>query len=181
MARNPKQDANLAPPFTSEQSREEASKNGRLGGIKSGEVRRARRDAKAAIQYLLGLEAQGALKNNLEKLGYEEGEMTNMAAVQARMFTSAMSGDVNAYIQLMRLGGYEPEENRRERESLASDRRRERELEAKIEAIQGNAVASAAMSNEDGNNDVLIYLPENRRDNPLGDSDAAVDGSKQGE
>ena len=40
MARNPKQDANLAKkPFTSEQSREEAAKNGRKGGIASGKAR----------------------------------------------------------------------------------------------------------------------------------------------
>ena len=35
MARNPKQDANLKPPFDSNQNREEASKNGKKGGKKA--------------------------------------------------------------------------------------------------------------------------------------------------
>lgn len=45
---------NLAPPFTSEQSREEASKNGRLGGIKSGEARREKKLFKEEILKRMG-------------------------------------------------------------------------------------------------------------------------------
>lgn len=45
---------NLAPPFTSDQSREEASKNGRLGGIKSGEARREKKLFKEEILKRMG-------------------------------------------------------------------------------------------------------------------------------
>lgn len=160
MARNPKQDANLAPPFTSDQSREEASKNGRKGGIASGESRRRMRDAKSAIRYLLSLAPTPSLKKNLEQMGYDPDDMTNMGALQARMFTKAMSGDLSTYCELMRLGGYDPEEIRRERESIASERRREIELDAKIEALRGSSAVSVSTTDEDGNNDVVIYLPE---------------------
>ena len=63
----------------------------------------------------------------------------------------------------MVLGGYEPEENRRERESLAADLRREKELNAKVEALgQKNDNASLAINldDEDGDNDVVIYMPQ---------------------
>ena len=75
----------------------------------------------------------------------------------------AMAGDIEAYKTLMRMGGYDPEEKRRERESLAADRRREVELNAKVEALGGGPAGSSAainMGDEDGCNDVVIYLPQ---------------------
>ena len=121
MARNPKQDANLKPFQKGDLTSEEAKKRGRAGGVKSGESRRAKRDAKSAIRYL------------------------------------------EAYTALMRMAGYEPEENRKERESIAADRRREIELDAKVSALGSNPEgmsASVNMSDEDGNNDVVIYMPQ---------------------
>ena len=53
MARNPKQDANLKPFHKGDLTSEEAKKRGRVGGVKSGESRRAKRDAKSAVRYLL--------------------------------------------------------------------------------------------------------------------------------
>lgn len=43
-------------PFTSNQSREEAKRNGTKGGKKSGEVRRQRKAMKDTMQMLLNLE-----------------------------------------------------------------------------------------------------------------------------
>ena len=86
-----------------------------------------------------------------------------MAALQARLFTMAMGGNIDAYTTLMRMAGYEPEENRKERESIAADRRREIELDAKVSALGSNPEgmsASVNMSDEDGNNDVVIYMPQ---------------------
>ena len=163
MARNPKQDANLKPFQKGELTSEEAKKRGRAGGVKSGESRRAKRDAKSAIRYLLDLAAKGKIADNLRELGFPTNEQTNMAALQARLFTMAMSGNLEAYTALMRMAGYEPEENRKERESIAADRRREIELDAKVSALGSNPEgmsASVNMSDEDGNNDVVIYLPE---------------------
>jgi len=146
---------------------EEAKVKGAAGGRRSGEVRREkaerRKDAREAIRYLLDLAARGKLDSNLQELGYPEGERTNMAALQARLFTMAMSGNLDAYMTLMRMAGYEPEENRKERESVASDRRREAEMEAKVAALGQSTDglrASVNLKDEDGDNDVVIYMPE---------------------
>ena len=142
---------------------EEAKKRGRAGGVKSGESRRAKRDAKSAVRYLLDLAAKGKIADNLKELGFPANEQTNMAALQARLFTMAMGGNIDAYTTLMRMAGYEPEENRKERESIAADRRREVELDAKVAALGANPEgmsASVNMSDEDGNNDVVIYMPQ---------------------
>lgn len=163
MARNPKQDANLKPFHKGDLTSEEAKKRGRVGGVKSGESRRAKRDAKSAVRYLLDLAAKGKIADNLTELGFPVDERTNMAALQARLFTMAMSGNLDAYTTLMRMAGYEPEENRKERESIAADRRREIELDAKVSALGSNPEgmsASVNMSDEDGNNDVVIYMPK---------------------
>lgn len=163
MARNPKQDANLKPIKKGDLSKEELKKRQHNGGVKSGEVRRAKRDAKSAVRYLLDLAAKGKIADNLKELGFPANEQTNMAALQARLFTMAMSGNIDAYTTLMKMAGYEPEENRKERESISADRRREIELDAKVAALGSNPEgmsASVNMSDEDGNNDVVIYMPQ---------------------
>ena len=163
MARNPKQDANLKPYKKGDITSEEAKKRGRAGGVKSGESRRAKRDAKSAVRYLLDLAAKGKIADNLKELGFPANEQTNMAALQARLFTMAMGGNIDAYTTLMRMAGYEPEENRKERESIAADRRREIELDAKVAALGSNPdgySASLNMNDEDGNSDVVIYMPQ---------------------
>lgn len=143
---------------------ETAKERGRNGGIKSGEVRRAKRDARETIQYMLGrMVVSENIKNNLKELGFETEEFTNMGALQGRLFTMAMSGNLEAYMLLMRMGGYEPEENRKERESLSSDLRREIELNAKVEALGqkgDNASLAVNLNDEDGDNDVVIYMPQ---------------------
>ena len=112
---------------------------------------------------MLELAAKKGWESNLKEMGVETCELTNMNALSGRLFSMAMAGDLEAYKTLMRMGGYDPEEKRRERESLAADRRREVELNAKVEALgNGPAGSSAAinMDDEDGNNDVVIYMPK---------------------
>ena len=62
---------NLKPPFTSEQSPEEAAKNGKKGGIASGAVRRE----KKTIQNILNdyLDSDVKSKSNLKKIAKEYG------------------------------------------------------------------------------------------------------------
>lgn len=146
---------------------EQAKKKGSAGGKKSGEVRREnarrKRDAREAVRFILDLAAQGQLAENLEKLGVETEDQTNMAALQASLFTYAMRGDLNAYKTLMKMAGYDPEENREERESIAADRRRETEMEAKVTALGQNPDGlrtSMSLKDEDGDSDVFIYMPE---------------------
>ena len=164
MARNPKQDANLKPYKKGELSSEEAKKRGSEGGKKSGEVRRAKRDARQAARYILNLAAKGNTLYNLEQIGAEEEDgLTNMEALQARLYTSALAGNLDAAKMLLAIAGYDPEENRAERESKAADRRRDLEVQAKVEAI-GNSPENAGialnMGDEDGHNDVVIYVPQ---------------------
>lgn len=143
---------------------ETAKRLGRNGGIKSGEVRRAKRDARDTIQYMLGrMTKSEQIVGNLKELGFEESELSNMAALHGRLFTMAMSGNLDAYMTLMRMGGYEPEENRKERESVSADRRREVELDAKVTALGSkgdNSSMALNLNDEDGDNDVVIYMPQ---------------------
>ena len=159
--------ANLKPIKKGELSTEEAKARGRKGGIRSGISRRNKRDAKEAATYLLGLAAKGKLDANLSELGIPVDERTNMIALVARLFTLAMAGNLDATDRLLKIAGYDSEENRKERESIASDLRREKELNAKIEALVKNSENSSAainMDDEDGRNDVVIYMPQ--LDNP---------------
>jgi hypothetical protein len=147
---------------------ETAKERGKKGGIKSGEVRREnaqrKKDAREAVRYMLELPAKNKLKSNLQELGYPEDECTNMAALVARLFTAAIqTGNLDSFFALMKMAGYDPEEERKERESLAADKRRELELDAKIAALgqRGpDAGASIFLDDEDDNNDVVIYMPQ---------------------
>ena len=163
MARNPKSDANLKPIKKGELSKEEAKKRGSNGGKKSGEVRRKKREAKQAAKFILDLAARGQLSKNLTELGINKQDQTNMVALQARLFTLAMAGDLDAYRELIKIAGYEPEENRKERESKASDRRRDLEVEAKYNVLNGKlegADVAINSTDEDGNSDVVVYIPK---------------------
>ena len=161
---------------------ETAKERGRNGGIKSGEVRRAKRDARETIQYMLGrMTMSQNIRDNLKELGFEVEEFSNMAALHGRLFTMAMSGNLEAYMMLMKMGGYEPEENRKERESISSDLRREVELNAKVEALGqkgDNASLAINLGDEDGDNDVVIYMPqiESVEDCEVKDKDESGDG-----
>lgn len=138
-----------------------AKECGARGGVKSGETRRAKRDAREAMKYLLELPAKRNLNENLKELGYSEGERTNLAALMARVFTIAMGGNLEAVKELLKIAGYDSEENRKERESLSSDERRSKELDAKISALMGKSEGelSINMNDENENNDVVIYMP----------------------
>lgn len=143
---------------------EDAQKKGRNGGIKSGESKRIKRDARETIQYMLELAVKSPkIKQNLSDLSFQEEDFTNMAALQARLFAMAMAGDIEAYRTLMKMGGYEPEENRHERESINADKRKETELDAKMEALhyapQGDTKLALSLNDEDGDSDVVIYMP----------------------
>lgn len=83
---------NLRPPRTSEEARE----RGRNGGIKSGEARRRKRDAKNAARLILNLAASPSIEKNLKELGVEENDCTNLVAIMGRAFLKAMTGDVGA-------------------------------------------------------------------------------------
>lgn len=162
MARNPKREANLKPIQKGDLSTEELKKRQSNGGKKSGEVRRKKRDAREAARYILGLAAKGQFSENLEKLGVPEDERTNLEALHAKLFSMAMVGNMEAYKELMKVAGFDVEENRKERESLSSDKRRDVELDAKLTALGNNPDPKVSMTfgDEGGAGGVVIYLPE---------------------
>lgn len=142
---------------------ETARERGRNGGLKSAESKKAKKDAREAVQYFLGqMTRMENVKANLKELGIEVNEYTNMMALVGKLWTMAMAGNLDAHAMLMKLGGYDPEEIRKERESISADRRRELELDAKVAALTRGDPASVAvnMQDEDGDNDVVIYMPQ---------------------
>lgn len=88
-------------PFTSNQNREEAKKNGRKGGIKSGEVRRKRKAMKEQAELLLSLPFNltdrngNELKKVLEKLGIDEENTDNQMAMIVALWRTALGNGRN--------------------------------------------------------------------------------------
>lgn len=103
-------------PFTSEQSREEAKKNGRKGGIASGEARRKRKAFKEQIDYFLSLPFPDMTDNNGNKIkdafknfGIEEEEIDNQMAMILSMWKNVIKkGDVSAFTALRDTVGEKP-------------------------------------------------------------------------
>jgi len=83
-------------PFTSDQNREEAVKNGRKGGVASGEARRAKRTMAELARMIGNTKADAKDRKKLEKLGVLDEDATNTAVITGALFGKAKSGDVNA-------------------------------------------------------------------------------------
>ena len=78
-------------PKTSDQSREEAKRNGRKGGIASGKVRRNKKEAKELALMLLSLPVSSKkIKSNLDKLQIKDADQSNRMAVLARFLIDAL-------------------------------------------------------------------------------------------
>lgn len=87
-------------PFEKNRSSEEAMKNGRIGGIKSGESRRRKKDLKQTLDLLLSkrfsLSTKGSksLNKQLENMGYKK--VDNQTALVYTLFMTAMNGGKNS-------------------------------------------------------------------------------------
>ena len=172
MPRNPKQDANLAPPFTSDQDREAASKNGRIGGINSGQVRRLRRDAKKAIRFMMELDAIGNTAENMARVGIPEEHQSNMMATWVKCYTEWLrTGDIKLLEILMKYGGFDEAELRKAKES-----------EARIRAMDKSGIPVPGEVEATARNEVMIVLPDDGRGAPgavgitEGDADSIMQG-----
>ena len=137
---------------------DEAKKRGAAGGRASGAARRKKRDARSAISLLLNMAVRESLEENMEEMGFQEEDWTNMNAMWARIFTDAMSGDKAAQKMILDYGGFNPEFMLREKESKAKIRAMKEESERRtmygdnVDGQRGDA------------DDIQIYLPDNRRD-----------------
>ena len=137
------------------QSTEEARKRGRNGGIKSGEVRRAKKNLQDTIKMLMGMPAMGATKASLKQLGLPEEDQTNMAVFVARLYAMAVNGNLKASELLAQFGGLTKEEERKDNE----DKRKTEESKARIAAINANLGNDMSVSSGDDEGDVVIYVP----------------------
>lgn len=90
-----KQNANLKP-FTSEQSREEAAKNGRKGGIASGKAKRKKKTLAAMAQTFAELPVPEDVQKQLEELGVSKEDAIHQMALVAAMFSAGEKGNVRA-------------------------------------------------------------------------------------
>ena len=86
------QDKNLKP-FEKGRSKEEAVKNGRKGGIASGEARRKKRSMRESFEALFAMQANDRFKTAFKKQGFEVDDLTNEQALVLSMTAKAVSGD----------------------------------------------------------------------------------------
>lgn len=85
-------------PFTSEQSREEAKRNGQKGGKKSGEVRRQRKAMKEQMDLLLSLPIKNEdHKAFMKSIGVDTENMDNQMMLMVSVFNKAMNGNLDAF------------------------------------------------------------------------------------
>ena len=87
------------------QTKQEARERGKKGGIKSGEARRKKRDAKESAKLFLEMAATGQLDQYLEQFGVKRQERTNMMGIIARQIDKAQSGDEKSVRLIFELSG----------------------------------------------------------------------------
>ena len=85
-------------PFTSDQNREEAAKNGKKGGVASGQARREKRDLRKALEALLDREYRDKGGNTI----------TGTEAITAKLFEQAMKGNIKAFETIRSTIGQDP-------------------------------------------------------------------------
>ncbi len=95
-------------------TKEEARKISQKGGIKSGEARRAKRDAKKAAEVvlyetLISTKGKQALKRNGIELNTKE-DLYGMAGLMAGLLANGMKGDTGSAKLLLELAGVFDEE-----------------------------------------------------------------------
>lgn len=99
-------------PFTSEQSREEAVRNGQKGGVASGEARRQRKTFKEVFNILLAGELSpelaGALNEKSSALGIDTSNFTVEDYIGLAQVVKAVSGDTTAFTTIRDTIGEKP-------------------------------------------------------------------------
>ena len=89
-------------------SRDEAEKNGREGGLASGETRRKNGYLRRAAQTLLQSSVTGNNRTVLLNTGCSEDELDNYSLVVFAIMQKALKGDVSAFNSLRDLIGENP-------------------------------------------------------------------------
>ena len=111
-----KQDANLIPK-TSDQNREEASKNGRKGGIASGKARREKKALKQTLEILMTMPIKAGKIDDLEDItslaDLNGKNITAQEAMILKQLQRALNGDARStglLLELMKMTQTKEEE-----------------------------------------------------------------------
>ena len=93
-------------PFTSEQSREEAVKNGTKGGKKSGEVRSMNAEMRKRLEQIVKMTLKEGEADKIKNLADAKGaNLTVSDALLVKLVTMALSGNIKAMNKLMEIMG----------------------------------------------------------------------------
>lgn len=99
-------------PFTSEQSREEAKKNGAKGGIASGKARREKKAFKETLEALLSMpmnDGDGISVDDIQNFANIKGQNISVQeAILIAQVQKAMNGDTRAAEYLRDTAGQKP-------------------------------------------------------------------------
>ena len=151
-------------PFTTNQSREEAVKNGRKGGKASGKARRRKADFRKTLNLLLTAEIDNEeWKPVLESLGVE---CTLESALLMAQIKEAMRGNTKAAYFVAQYAGQNAQTAADDKEQQRRTERMEADTE-KIRRSSGNA------ENEDGGVEIINDAPEETSQD-IGYSDSEV-------
>lgn len=84
-------------PFTSDQDRDKAKKNGKKGGVASGKARRKKKAMREQMEMLLSLPlVDEKAKAQFKDLGIDDANMDNQMALVVSTFKQALKGNTNA-------------------------------------------------------------------------------------
>lgn len=151
-------------PFTTNQSREEAVKNGRKGGKASGKARRRKADFRKTLNLLLTAEIDNEeWKPVLESLGVE---CTLESALLMAQIKEAMRGNTKAAYFVAQYAGQNAQTAADDKEQQRRTERMETDTE-KIRRSSGNA------ENEDEGVEIINDAPEETSQD-IGYSDSEV-------
>ena len=140
---------NLIP--ANQRTLEERRKIATKAGVASGVARRRKKELREFTRDFLMQDAAGVLKQNMNMLGVDAEQMTNLAAMVTRLFSKAVNqGDLNAARTIIEWAGMAPLQQERENEAIAK-------------MSQVLQLAGGEDKNDDDETDVVFYIPSNGR------------------
>ena len=108
-------------PFTSDQDREEAARNGRKGGIRSGEVRRQKADLRKRLREMVNMPLRAGDIDEIETLADAKNANLSISdALLAKLVVMALGGNIKAMNTLMGMLGNDPTEAQETPQSVTS-------------------------------------------------------------
>lgn len=129
-------------------SHDEAMKNGRKGGLASGEVRRRRKELREFLNEYLDQEAVPSVREWMQEHGVDPDDCCNLMALLLAVFCRAMEGDVTAAKTILEWAGMEP--TQAEQEEV-------KRLRLEQTMSQDGVVSSEEDNDEEEASDVIIY------------------------